>query len=320
MAVIGIDLGGTKVFGALYSLNDRILYENKELINKATGDAVFEIISRQIDLLLKESNKLGEEVKSIGFSVPGIYNKDKGTVWAPNIQGWDNYPLLTKLEQNFKNICFVIASDRECYIMGETWKGKAQGCKNAVYIAVGTGIAAGIMTDGQVLHGSHGIAGSIGWLALNKPFEDKYIPCGCNEYYASGEGMARYAKEVIASMPTYNGVFKTGKEINGTHLIEEYANDPVAKKVIDTVIEYWGMTVANLVSIFNPEKIIFGGGVFSGKACRFLDMIYSEALKWGQPISMKQVELSCSENGSYTGLYGALSLAIHSACPDIRES
>ncbi len=312
MAVIGMDLGGTKIWSALYSHKGKILLESKDLINKSVGDDVFEKIKAQIQFLLDAGNERGEDITVIGISVPGIYNVDNGTVWVPNIPGWENYPLLARLEQNFKHILFVIASDRECYILGEVWKGKAKGCRDVIFIAVGTGIAAGIMTDGQILRGSKGIAGAIGWLALNKPYDQKYIPCGCNEYYASGEGLARYAREVMDADPSYQGVFRSEKEISGINLIEAYTHDdPVAKEVMNTAIEYWGMTVANLVSIFNPEKIIFGGGVFSGNACQFLDRIYSEALKWGQPISMKQVELHCSENGSYAGLYGALSLAIN---------
>ena len=85
--------------------------------------------------------------------------------------------------------------------------------------------------------------------------------------------------------------------------------DELAMKVINNAIEYWGMAVANLVSIFNPEKIIFGGGVF-GPALRWLDAIYEEARKWAQPISMLQVTLKGSALGNQAGLYGAAYLAL----------
>ena len=73
---------------------------------------------------------------------------------------------------------------------------------------------------------------------------------------------------------------------------------------MNNAIEYWGMAVANLVSLFNPEKIIFGGGVF-GPALKFLDAIYDEAKKWAQPISIDQVQLQGSALGNDAGLYGA---------------
>ena len=73
------------------------------------------------------------------------------------------------------------------------------------------------------------------------------------------------------------------------------------------------MAVANLVSLFNPEKIIFGGGVF-GPAAQFLGDIYAEARKWAQPISIKQVKLQASKLGGDAGLYGAGCLALQAAC------
>jgi len=313
MAVIGVDLGGTKISSALLSGADQITCHNKVYLNKAEGEEVGELIRTRILFLLTEAEKTSETVTSIGVSVPGIYYATTGNVWAPNIPGWDNYPLLSKLQESFPTIHFYITNDRACYILGEVWKGKAKGCKNVIYIAVGTGLAAGIMINGEVLYGSGGIAGAIGWLALNRPFEEKYIPVGCNEYYASGEGIARYAREVIAAKPDYKGVFKSGKEPNSLNIIDAFNKDEeIAVAVMNNAIAYWGMSVANLVSIFNPEKIIFGGGVFSNNGSRLLDAIYAEALKWGQPISMKQVELACSENGEMSGLFGAIYHAIES--------
>lgn len=312
MAVIGVDLGGTKISSALWSGGEQITCYNKVYLGRAKGDAVGELIITQILSLLAEAEKTGETVASVGVSVPGIYYSTTGNVWAPNLPGWENYPLLAQLQQSFPGIDFYLTNDRACYILGEAWKGKAKGCKDAIFIAVGTGLAAGIMINGEILYGSDGIAGAIGWLALNRPFEEKYVSCGCNEYYASGEGIARYARELIAARPDYEGVFKSGKEPNSINIIEEFDKDEeIAVAAMNNAIAYWGMSVANLVSIFNPEKIIFGGGVFSNNGSRFLDAIYAEALKWGQPISMRQVQLACSEHGDLAGLYGAIYHVLH---------
>ncbi len=314
MAVIGIDLGGTKISSALYDDEERGVVPKKVLLDGARGDEVGVLIRNLINSIINTARDDGKTVTSVGLSVPGIYNAVSGRVWAPNIPGWDDYPLLTELQQSFGDIDFHIASDRSCYIMGEVWKGKAKECRDAIYLAVGTGLAVGIMAGGRVLEGAKGIAGSIGWMALNKPFMDKYAPMGCAEYYASGEGMGRYAREVLDSKPAYNGVFRTGKKADAFNIIAEYDNgDEVALEVMQNTIEYWGMVVANLVSTFNPETIIFGGGVFSGRACKFLDSVYAEALKWGQPIGMKQVRLECSENGDMAGLYGAIYLALNAS-------
>ncbi len=312
MGVIGIDLGGTKISNAWYDGEVKIVVGKNVLIDGAKGKEVGVSIRDLIKSMQKDALGEGKTITAAGISVPGIYNVNTGRVWAPNIRGWDDYPLLEELQQSFDNIEFFIASDRACYIMGELWKGKARGCSDAIFLAVGTGLAAGIMTGGRVLNGAHGIAGSIGWMALNKPFMDKYLAMGCAEYYASGEGIARYAHEVLDAKPGYKGIFRSKKKANAFNIINEYENgDRVAIEVMKNTVEYWGMVVANLVSTFNPEKIIFGGGVFSGAACKFLEAVYAEALKWGQPIGMKQVQLECSSNGDLAGLYGALYLAMH---------
>jgi glucokinase len=209
----------------------------------------------------------------------------------------------------------AIESDRACYILGEAWRGNARGCRNAIFLAVGTGIGAGILVEGRVLRGAHDIAGAIGWLALDRPFQREYIPCGCFEHHASGEGLAKVAKELAAKRPRGG----RGRKIKGfrgykgwraQEVFEAYdRGDAVAKAVIGRAVEFWGMAVANLVSLFNPEKIIVGGGVF-GPGAKLLDAIYAEAKKWAQPISIKQVTLQASKLGGDAGLYGAGHLAL----------
>ncbi len=278
MAVIGLDLGGTKISSGFVSGEGGIRCYNKILFHGATGNKVFEVLKERIRMVCREVEDTGDKVTSAGISVPGIYYKTTGHVWAPNIPGWDDFPLMEKLQESFGEIRFFIDNDRACYILGEVWKGKAQGCRDVIFIAVGTGLAAGIMVNGEVLNGSNGIAGAIGWMALNKPYEEKYKSMGCNEYYASGEGIARYVREVIASKPDYSGAFVTGTPVTSLHIIQEYERgDEVAVAVMKNTIACWGMSVANLVSIFNPEKIIFGGGVFSNSACKFLEDIHAEA-------------------------------------------
>ncbi len=80
--------------------------------------------------------------------------------------------------------------------------------------------------------------------------------------------------------------------------------------MLNQAVEFWGMAVGNLVSLFNPEKIIFGGGVF-GPAALFLDDILTEAKKWSQPVSIRKVELNKSILGGDAGLYGAAFLGMN---------
>ncbi len=304
MTALGIDLGGTKLSFAVFSQQGGILYKHTVEVEKRSGKEVGDLIADETQKLIASHN-----IQSVGIAVPGIYHQT-GTVWAPNIKGWDDYPLLQQM-QAATNIPVTIDSDRACYILGESWKGNAKDCNNAIYLAVGTGIGAGILIDGKILRGQHDIAGAIGWLALQQPFEEKYISCGCFEHHASGEGIAKVAREILKK-ENYNGVLKQkpSEELTAHDIFAAYEkNDKVAKEVFSICIRFWGMAVANLVSLFNPGKIILGGGVF-GPAIQFISAIKDEATKWAQPISMKQVSIEASALGNDAGLYGAGYLAL----------
>ena len=313
MAVIALDLGGTKLAAALFSNNGDILFKTNCSIDKRQGTEVGTLISQTANELLDKSKEINENVSAMGICVPGIAHAKTGKVWAPNIPGWDDYPLLDELQQsiNHKDLKIKIDSDRACYILGEVWKGNARGCSDAIFLSVGTGIGAGIIINNEVLRGSHDIAGAIGWMALDRPFKEKYVSCGDFEYNASGEGIAKVAKEMMNTSKNESVLKKIDPEkFLAKDVFDGYENgDELSKKVISNAIECWGMAVANLVSLFNPEKIIFGGGVF-GPALKFLDEIYIEAKKWAQPISIQQVSLEGSALGNDAGLYGAGLLAL----------
>jgi len=314
MAVIGIDLGGTKLAAAIFADNGQMLAQQVHALEKRTGAAVGELITSQIAVLRTTAAKKRIALSAVGVSVPGISHSKTGSVWAPNIPGWENYPLRNEIlaALGSEPMAVTIDSDRACCILGEAWQGAARGCANAIFLAVGTGIGAGILSNGEILRGANAIAGAIGWLALDRPFDLNYVSCGCFEHHASGAGLAKVAKEFLAKDKRYAGPLRDKVDLTAHDIFEAHAaNDPLAAKVLAEAIEFWGMATANLVSLFNPEKIIFGGGVF-GPGAQFLDAIYAEASKWAQPISIRQVKFEVSQLGGDAGLVGAGCLALRS--------
>lgn len=312
MAVIAIDLGGTKSLAALISPNGDILNRQKTEISHKGGTVVCEILQKQVQKIYGIAQKSDQNVTAVGISVPGIYNTDTGHVWAPNIPGWKSYPLQQELQNSCPKIPITIDSDRSCYILGEVWQGVAKDCRDAIFIAVGTGIGAGILVDGKILRGQSNIAGATGWMALNRHFRSEYTRYGCFEYHASGDGLARVARELVNSAPDYYGLLRRPlpEHITSYDVFEAYtAGDPIATTVINQAIEYWGMAAANYVSLFNPEIIVFGGGIF-GPAAQFLEQIKREAAKWAQPISFKMVKIQITSLGEDAGLFGAGRLAL----------
>ena len=205
MALLGIDLGGTKVAFARFDRDGNIRDKETLAIDNRRGTEVGNLITVTAALMLARAAREGDTVEAIGLSVPGISRRERGTVWAPNIPGWDDYPLLKEVMTIAEGIPVFIERDRTCYISGEIWKGNARDCRDAIYLAIGTGIGAGITVNGNILRGAHDIAGAIGWMALARPFKSRYAICGNFEYYASGGGIARQAAEFLDKHEEYEG-------------------------------------------------------------------------------------------------------------------
>jgi len=343
MAVIGIDLGGTKINGAVFDKEGNRLYQTSYLLGGRKGAEVGRLVTQTISELLQIP--VTSAIEAIGICVPGI-SKD-GLVWAPNIPEWGDiehfYPLQQEVEDfltstgdylnktqiftynaidknpresalsAFQSPSIQIAGDRSCYILGEIWKGAAQGAKDAVFIAVGTGIGMGILANGRIIDGYAGISGAAGWLALDMKYEADYVQYGCFESNASGNGIARCAQALLKENVFKDSILKTYpvESITAHEVFDAWAkNDPLAMQVINKAVQLWGMAAANVVSLLNPEIIVWGGGVF-GPAAQLLNRIYEEACRWAQPIAIKQVRFEVSQLGGGAGLYGAGRLAMN---------
>jgi len=312
MNFIGIDLGGTKISAAIFSIEGKITLQKDCLIGDRKGHAVGEQIISLIKEICSEGQIKVTDKKSIGICVPGIAYSSTGNVWCPNIPDWDNYPLKSEIINEIPNSSVTVESDRTCYILGETTMGVARGCRNAIFMAVGTGIGAGILIDDKVLHGHSDIVGAIGWLALKPHYDKMWDKCGCYETHCSGDGLATQTQLFLKEDKEYKGILRN-KPVDEVTSYDLFAaleqNDPLAKRVMDQAIEMWGMAAANLVSIFNPEMLIFGGGIF-GPATKYINDIYEEARKWAQPISINQVKFAATGLPKLAGLYGAGAVAI----------
>jgi len=315
MSVIGIDLGGTKISGAIFDNEGNIFFRTSRLLEKRKGTEVGQLVTQTVDEL--RQIPVESAVEAIGICVPGI--SKAGCVWAPNISGWEDmehyYPLQKEVEDLLDNqdIKVEVAGDRSCYVLGEIWKGAAQGAKDAVFVAVGTGIGMGILANGRILDGQAGISGAAGWLALDMKFEADYVQYGCFESNASGNGIARCAQHLLKENVFNNSLLKAYpvENITAHEVFDAWAkNDPLAVQVIDKAVKLWGMAAANVVSLLNPEIIVWGGGVF-GPAAQLLDRIYEEACRWAQPIAIRQVRFEMSRLAGDAGLYGAGKLALN---------
>ena len=125
MYVIAQDLGGTKLSSAIFDSYGKHYFKDSIPLEGRTANKVGQLIIKKNQQLFELAANDKLSISSIGISVPGIYRNTTGTVWAPNITGWDNYPLLSELKSSVQNenIPINIESDRSCYILVETWLG-----------------------------------------------------------------------------------------------------------------------------------------------------------------------------------------------------
>jgi len=307
----GIDIGGTKISAALFTSQGKISGRRRIPVEKGPADRPVRQIAGLIRHLEDKARKQGGELRAIGLCIPGIVFARSGRVWAPNIPGWDLFPLRERLAVKTK-IPLVLDSDRSAYVLGEQWCGAAKGKKDVVFLAVGTGIGAGILSGGRLIRGSRDIAGAVGWFGLDPRFKSEYTTMGCFEAEASGGSVGRKARELLAAgEPTLMKAIAKGRTGNVTaQTVVDAArrHDPLARHILDTAVVYLAMGVSNIVSILNPEIIVLGGGLFQASDL-LLEPVRREFKRWAQPLSAKKVRIEPSALGEDAALYGAAKLA-----------
>jgi glucokinase len=310
----GVDVGGTKISSALFTRAGEISAKDKIAIDISGGDAAAGQVGDKIEALAKAARAVGGRLAAVGISVPGIAYSASGKVWAPNIPGWDRYPLLERIRGHVPKVHVPIAleSDRSAYVAGESWRGAAAGARDAVFLAVGTGIGAGIISGGRILHGHEDIAGAVGWFGLNPAFKPEYASMGCFEAEASGSSVGRIAREKLQQGRASSMIALAGGRVEAVtaEVVAEAARkkDPLALEVVAETVTYLAMGIANIVSILNPEVIVVGGGLFKA-ADVFLEPVRRGFKRWAQPLAARTVRIELSGLGEDAGLYGCGKLA-----------
>lgn len=306
-----LDVGGTKIASALFTPKGRIMGWGWVAIEKGAAERPVRQMVRIIRNLQSLARKKKGQLRAVGICVPGVVFRKSGLVWAPNIPGWDYFPLRRCLEEKVR-LPLVLDSDRSACVLGEQWQGAAQGKKDVVFLAVGTGIGAGILAGGRIVRGRDDVAGAVGWFALRPEFKEEYAARGCFEVEAAGSSLGRKARDVLRlGQPTLMDNMVRGKqeEITAEVVVRAArAGDKVAQRLIAEVASFLAMGVANIVSILNPEMVILGGGLFRAGDL-LLKPIKREFKKWVQPLAGRRVRLVLSPLGEKAALYGAGRLA-----------
>ena len=268
-SVVGIDIGGTNlVVGALSEDGTKVWALQSEP-TRAEGGAD-DVIERLLGLTRRvmAEAKAAEpslEFAGVGVGAPGPLDTKRGIVLlTPNL-GWVDMPLRDRIRDAI-GLPAELDNDANCAVLGEWWRGAAQGARNAIGFTIGTGIGGGLILDGKLYHGASDVAGEVGHATID--VEGRRCGCGnygCIEAYASGPAIARRAVEAIESGYESRLVEMVDGDLDRITAQTVYegahAGDPLAVEVVNDTAKFLGVGIANLLNIFNPEIVVICGGV-----------------------------------------------------------
>lgn len=309
--IAGIDLGGTTTKLAFINENGDIVHKWEiDTDNSEKGKNILKNISDSIDQKLERLNKEKEILLGIGIGVPGAVDLKKGIIYEAVNLGWeDNFPVVQVLGE-LTGLPVAIDNDANCAALGEMWKGAGQGAKDLLCVTLGTGVGGGVIVNKQIVHGVKGAAGEIGHITV---IPENGSPCncgktGCLETVASATGISRIATE---NLHTYKNdsrmkdIFAKQGRLSAKDVFDcANENDQLAKKIIDQVAFYLGLTLANIGNSLNPEKIVIGGGV-SKAGDTLLTPISSYFRKFAFSTVSQSTSLHLATLGNDAGVIGA---------------
>ncbi|MGC8596079.1 MAG: ROK family protein [Candidatus Kryptoniota bacterium] len=248
-AIIGVDIGGTKTAVVLASLNAQIISR----IEFATGaDRDFPIYFGDLELHIQQIFSLSEyEIKAISVSIGGPLDVMSGVIKSPpNLPRWVNVPLKKILKERF-NVPVYIEHDGNAGALAEYFFGAGVGCKNLVFLTLGTGFGAGIILDGRLYRGTTFLAGEIGHIRAAEFGPEAYGKTGSFEAYCSGSGMSKLSAVMFPERwPDGISARKLGELA--------FQGDTDAISVLHQSGKYLGRAFALIADILNPEMIILG--------------------------------------------------------------
>ena len=304
--LIGIDLGGTNILGAAATPAGEVIRRDKIPTRAKRGAGL--VLADLAKFILDLAG--GQPIQAVGLGVPGLLDVDAGICHFSCNLGWENVPIAGELSRQI-NVFVFIDNDVRAAALGEWSRGQAKGCKDFIFLAVGTGIGSGIVSGGQLLRGSGWSAGEAGHMVLDPLGPD--CTCGskgCLETLASATAIAREGRAAAAANPgSLLNKLASGQDLDAALIFQAAAQgDAAARQVVDTAMAWLGLGIANLVNIFNPRLVVIGGGVsLAGE--QLLAPVRAQVARYAMPVQRKMAKITVSALADRAGVCGALELA-----------
>ncbi len=318
----GIDVGGTKILAMVADEKGNVISTAKK---KTKGEAGFKSVCERADAAIREAAELEnlslDHLEAIGIGVPMVIQPDGTTAAASNLPGWKNAPLIKTMQDLTRRPCFA-ENDCNAGTYGEYVYGAGKEAKTLIGFFVGTGLGGGIVFHDQLIVGENRMAAELGHIVVQEG--GRICGCGhkgCLESYASKTGMARRilwevvmeGRESLLTQLAPDGRYAT---IKSSALQEAYRKgDEVAVEALDELAHYLGVGVATYITIFGPDLIVIGGGVFEALGKELLPKVKESARQRVFPeVSFKDTKITLSQLGDHAVGLGTIAYA--RACLD----
>lgn len=315
--LIGVDIGATSLDLAVADMDGHFLQRSAEPADvlESPESLLGRASARALEMVLQAGGR-SDQVLGIGVGVPGPVEFSRGALVAPPLMpAWENYPIRDFFKKTFPSAHVMVDNDVNMMALGELSAGAGVKEGNFIFVKIGTGIGAGIVSGGKVHRGSSGSAGDIGHICADK--NGPACRCGnigCLEAMAAGPAIA--ARALAAAQQGLSPALARRLEANQGILRAEDVGaaaregDRVAIEIIQTSGQLIGDVLSGLVNFFNPGLILIGGGV-ANIGNQLLASIRQAVLYRSTALATRDLMISFSPMGSEAGVTGAVHLALN---------
>lgn len=304
---LGIDLGGTNIAIGLVDENGKILTKDTTpTLGKRTADEIIDDMIALAEKVLYASKYSKADIKAIGIGCPGAVDNKKGSIIFTENIPFSNYPIFDKFKNHF-DAPIHLENDANAAAYGE-YIINGDGASVFVAVTLGTGVGGGIIIDGKIFKGSNGIGAEIGHIPL--VLGGVQCACGqkgCWEAYASATALINQTKIAIAQHPEslMKEIADKSNVINGrTAFDAAKQGDKAALEVVDRYTEYVAGGIVSVVNIFQPEKVVIGGGI-SKEGAYLIDPIIKYVRKYDYNQFFEPVKIETAKLLNDAGIVGA---------------
>ena len=306
----GVDMGGTTIKMGRFDQKG-VLCEKWEFPTRVSAgmSAMMGDIAENILTNMAKNEIAREQVMGTAIGVAGPVEADGYTESCVNLNMYDFNPN-TILEPLLGGITVYTATDAHRAALGELWQGGGKGCKNMVFVTLGTGVGSGVILDGKILYGTHGLAGEIGHICVN-PEEPLRCNCGsrgCLDQMASATGIVRNASRMLAA-EAQPSVLRSIPDFSAKDVFDAAkAGDEIAQKALDYCLHFLGKCLAGVSYVVDPEIFVIGGGV--SRAGDYLLEIIERHFKKYPLLKKATARFALATLGNDAGIYGCAKLVL----------